>query len=155
MLRNEPVPVYVDATAKIYNVEAAYSYRVAKTKGYTFDIFAGARYWQFRADLDVAIPVVGYQNSYSDTEKWVDPIIGFVFRPALTQKLFLILRGDIGGFGVGSHFTWKGVGALHYQFFQNIGGQIGYNYTSLDYSKGGFKADVDMQGVYTGLVFRF
>jgi hypothetical protein len=154
-LRNEKATVYVDATLQISNMELAYSYRLAKEAGYAFDVFAGARYWRFKTDLDVVIPVAGYQNSYSDTEQWVDPIIGFVFKPALTKNLSLMVRGDVGGFGVGSHFTWKGWGAFNYQFTRNIGGQLGYSYTSLNYSKNGFTSNIDMQGAYGGIVFRF
>lgn len=154
-LRDARIAAYADITLQISNMEFGYSYRLAKQKAYTFDLFAGARYWRFRTDLDVAVPIVGFQNSYHDTEQWIDPIIGFVFTPALTEKLSLILRGDMGGFGVGTHFTWKGMAAFNYQLTKKVGAQVGYNCTYLDYSRGGFTADVYLQGAFAGLSYKF
>jgi hypothetical protein len=155
LLRDQAASVYVDATLQITNMELAYSYRLAKRPAYTFDLFGGARYWKFKTELDVAIPVAGFLNSYSDTEQWVDPMVGFIFTPAITDKLSFMLKGDMGGFGVGSHFTWRGQGAFTYQFTKHVGAQVGYTYTYVNYSKNGFTADVSIQGAYGGLLFRF
>ena len=37
---------------------------------------------------------------------WVDPIIGARYRRQLGDKWQIGLRGDIGGFNVGSEFAW-------------------------------------------------
>lgn len=152
---SEPVSAYADVDLQITNFEADYSYRLNDSKKYPLEAFGGVRYWRFKTDIDAAVFVPGYQLSFSDTEQWVDPVVGLQFRPALTKRLSLLLRGDVGGFGLGSQFTWKGLGAINYQFTTHVGGQVGYSYTSINYSKSGCKIDIDMQGAFAGMNFRF
>ncbi len=51
-----------------------------------------------------------------------------------------LLGGDVGGFGVGSEFSWQGVGAYRFAFAQSRGitwsGMLGYRALYADYSKG-------------------
>src|SRR6267142_1603504 len=47
---------------------------------------------------------------------WVDPMIGSRFSIDLYKHFQLLVGGDIGGFGVGSHFTYSILGLLGYRF---------------------------------------
>ena len=72
---------------------------------------------------------------------------------ALTEKLNLMARGDI-GFG-GSDFTWNLAGLFEFQPWKHVSFLAGYRYMSVDYEDGAgpdlFKYDVDMHGPLLGL----
>jgi hypothetical protein len=68
----------------------------------TVDLLGGGRYWYLHGELDTTSPI-----HLSKTDDFIDPIIGARAAVNLTEKLIFNLRGDIGGFGVGSDFTWN------------------------------------------------
>ena len=69
------------------------------------------------------------------------------------------LYGDIGGFGVGSDFTWQALGVIDYWPWENVGLSVGYR--GLEYrfddDTGTKKFDVDLllHGPIFGLSFRW
>ena len=65
-------------------------------------------------ELDISTP--GPSTVVDKRQDWVDPIVGGRVFLDLTDNLSLVLRGDIGGFGVGSDFTWNVAGLLLYDF---------------------------------------
>ncbi len=146
-----------DLTATMTNLEGLYAYRFLEAKTYAVDAFGGGRYWRFKANVDVTNPPPGIGTSYSDKEDWVDPVMGLRFSKGFTEKLSFIARGDLGGFGVGSHFTWDLRAALKYQFTKHIGVMVGYDYMHINYGNGnrGFRVDAAIHGPSAGLVFTF
>jgi hypothetical protein len=80
-----------------------------KDQWMTLDVLAGVRYWSIKVDLDTSTVInPGRSNS------WVDPIVGARLNADLSKKVMLNLRADIGGFGVGSDFTWNGLAGIGY-----------------------------------------
>jgi opacity protein-like surface antigen len=75
----------------------------------------------------------------------------------ITDRLNFRLKGDIGGFGVGSDFTWNVLAGLGYRFSGNITALLGYRYLYMDYKTGTSRAryDVTMQGPMAGVMFAF
>ena len=69
------------------------------------------------------------------------------------------LRGDVGGFGVGSDFAWQLFPYVSWQFGERASMQAGYRAISMDYDEGSglseFKYDVVTQGAQLGVTFRF
>ncbi len=96
----------------------------------TVDVLGGARYWYVSADLDTTSPV-----HPSDNDSWVDPFIGARAQFDLTKKLWFNVRGDIGGFSVGSQFSWNGLAGFGYRFTPAITGMLGYRAMYIDYRK--------------------
>ncbi len=65
-----------------------------------FELLWGARYMSISAELDFPIlPTVDAEQS------WVDGVVGVRFRPKLSKRWDLSLRGDIASGG--SDFTWN------------------------------------------------
>ena len=95
----------------------------------------------------------------SASEDWIDPFIGARLRVDLTKKLMLGLRGDIGGFGIGSEFSWNASAVLGYRFTRLISAWVGYRALSVDYEKGGgfnsIEYDLIMHGPMIGMGFYF
>jgi hypothetical protein len=75
----------------------------------------------------------------------------------------LMLSGDVGGFGVGSQFSWQAVGTYSFEFAKTSSavwsGMIGYRALSVDFSKGSgttrYEYDMIQHGPIMGLTMRF
>ena len=88
-------------------------------------------------------------------ETWVDPVVGFRVRKDLNENRFVALYGDLGGFDVGSQFTWQAYGGVGYEFSDRVSGYLMYRYLDVDYDEGGFVWDVVMEGLLFGVGFYF
>lgn len=93
------------------------------------------------------------------TQTWFDPMIIARVKNAPGQKFIYQLRGEIGGFGIGSDFAWQIQAYAGYRFsrlFQITGG---YRVISLDFSQGTgdsrFMYDVDSYGPVVRFGFNF
>lgn len=66
---------------------------------------------------------------------------------------------EIGGFGVGSKFTWQVFPTVGFKFTDRVSLELGYRWLDIDYSTGSgnerFAYDVLSQGPIGGLAFRF
>jgi hypothetical protein len=88
---------------------------------------------------------------------FTDPIIGARFRRYLTEKLWVNLRGDVGGFGAGSDFSWFVSAAGGIRVSKLISLDFGYRIWDFDYdSANGLKSlDLALAGFGGGLTFHF
>ena len=97
--------------------------------------------------------------SPSGTQDWWDPIVGGNFSQPLGRNFSFNLRGDIGGFGVGSELTWQLLPSLSWQFADWGSIEAGYRWVYADYESGSgpnlFKYDMLNQGFQVGLTFHF
>lgn len=115
------------------------------------DFLAGARYWSIKPDISlnttttVSIPALGLSKtgagnvSGKTTIDWWDPYVGLRVRQNRGPGKELVLRGDIGGFGVGSDFTWQLEGSYIFDtkiLGHNATATIGYRALYADYSQG-------------------
>lgn len=119
-----------------------------------FDVGMGMRL----IGLDSAIEFTGAQGinrSGSESIYWVDPIIVMRFKDLLESKWILQFRGDIGGFGIGSKFSWQAQANVGYRFSKLFQATIGYRYISVDYDKNDFLYDIDTYGGVIRLGFNF
>ena len=66
-----------------------------------WSVIAGARF----VDLDYEASLLGTTGDAS--ADWVDPWIGTLGTIPMTERWSARFRGDIGGFGVGTEFTWQ------------------------------------------------
>ena len=82
-------------------------------------IIGGLRYNDVSADISINGPL-GKRKGAGD-EKWVDPIVGAHYTIPLADKWSFTLRGDVGGFGIGSKFAWQGIGTLRWQLREQLG----------------------------------
>ena len=88
---------------------------------------------------------------------FVDPIVGGRFRRDLSEKLWVNLRGDVGGFGAGSDFSWFLSAVAGYRVSRLISLDFGYRIWDLDFeSDNDLKTlDVTLAGFAGGLTFHF
>lgn len=94
---------------------------------------------------------------------WVDPFVGAVIRHELAPGQNLVLRGDIGGFGAGSQFSWNVLAAYSFEICKQEGvtysGIFGYRLLDVDYEQGSgrtkYEYDVLQHGPLSGLTIAF
>lgn len=112
-------------------------------------------------DVDTALEVRVLQQSLRATRQasWVDPLIGLQYSVPVGKKWTYNLRGDVGGFGVGSEFTWHMATTLRRQVTDTFDWYIGYRVIAYDYREGSGRDrlhyDLTQQGPGIGVAFRF
>jgi len=154
-------------------VEVGTAYEVARSGPLAFDVLGGARYWYQEADLSFEVARTidigelelagGRAFARSGSVDWLDPVIGARIRYAVAPGHELFLRGDIGGFGVGSDFSWQAIGGYGFDFGTYNGitfsGVIGYRALSVDYAEGEgrrrYEFDMIQHGPILGISARF
>lgn len=137
------------------------------------DVLAGARYWHQDAsiklavdiDLDISDLVVsrGIARARSGSVDWIDPVIGGRIRHQVAPGQELLLRGDIGGFGAGSEFSWNVLAAYSFEICTQNGviysGLLGYRALDVEYEQGSgrteYEYDVLQHGPVSGLTIKY
>lgn len=166
------VEMFIAEFAAAYEV-ARWNASTAPGSGTALDLYAGGRAWwqrgeakiqifgtlnigNFTRNVDGTLSAVGSVN-------WVDPLVGARLRHQFAPGFDLSISGDVGGFGVGSKFTWQALAALNYEFAKTKSvtwsGMLGYRAISVDYSKGSglstYEYNMTMYGPIFGITARF
>ena len=89
----------------------------------------------------------------------MDPIVGLTLRTPAERRVLLRVYTEIGGFGVGSSFTWQVFPTVGIRLADWASLELGYRWLDIDYSTGEgrerFAYDVLTQGPVGGVAFRF
>ena len=117
----------------------------------SLDGILGFRYWNIANEIDlnvvgsVNVPALGleYGRTFSVARApgvdWVDPVLGLRLRHQFTPSQQLMVRGDVGGFGFGSQFTWQAAAVYSYNWqFTGyaLAALVGYRALGVTYSQG-------------------
>jgi len=121
----------------------------------SIDAIGGGRFWHLNNALDLFPPNNGNTVTAAQTQDWVDPVLGARFRLNANKGIFFNLKGDAGGFGVGSQETYQIYAGVGKQFKEHYSALLGYRYLYVDYKNGGFLYNVHMQGIVTGFNIHF
>lgn len=128
-------------------------YRVYNSKQFTLDALAGMRFWHIANDVTVKAGPVS--RTYGERFNWVDPIIGARGFMPVTEKVSLQAHINIGGFGVGSDFTWSALATINYLATDAIALSAGYKVLDVDYNNNGYVYDARLSGPVLGMTWRF
>jgi hypothetical protein len=120
------------------------------------ELIGGVRYNDVAVDVDFDNPLL---PTLSKSKGWFDPIVGARLWFPVSRTFDVIVRGDVGGFGVGSDLTWQLSGHLRYAFSDSFSGLLGYRYFYIDYESGAglnrFVYDMAIHGPTLGLSWGF
>lgn len=120
------------------------------------DALLGFRYWNSTATASLdALGTANYAPlgigasrsigvSVGSTMQWVDPVVGLRVRHQFTPEQSILVRGDVGGFGLGSQFTWQALGVYNYRWKRNgydLSAVIGYRAIGFRYTSTGTGLD--------------
>jgi hypothetical protein len=151
----------VDVDFSQLTVELGAAYAIWTDGASTVDVLAGGRYWRQEADVFLAASAgpVGGAIARSGAVDWVDPFVGARLQQVIAPGQSLVVRGDIGGFGAGSDFSWQAMATYNMELCvtegHKIDGYIGYRALSVDYSEGNYSYDAVQQGPVLGLTMNF
>jgi hypothetical protein len=148
------LPLGIKVKAEIDQLIA--SYDIGYQLSDRFEVLLGARY----NSIDLEITQLGPTSAQASGDKdWIDPYVGFNVMLPLGDKLDLALRGDVGGFDVGSKLAWQAIVRLNWNFSETFFATFGYRILDTDYEDGSgarfFKYDVTMSGPGAGIGWRF
>jgi hypothetical protein len=167
-------------TYQLFIVEVGGLYELARWPGAdgsstALDGILGVRYWNnsfaatFDATGNVNLSNLQIERSFgiavarSNVVQWFDPVIGLRLRHRFTPNQEMFVRGDIGGFGLGSQFAWQAVAAYSYawQFTgYQIAAVLGFRALGVNYSAASGTDTVSsinqvLYGPIIGASFRF
>lgn len=111
-------------------------------------LLAGARL----VDMGMSIRWDGtLEDRHLDASKsFVDPLVGVhVFAP-LSEKWWFGLRGDVGGFGVGSELTWQAYADIGFRVSHVVSILAGYHFLDIDFKSGTDVVTVDLDVLVSG-----
>lgn len=114
-----------------------------------FDALAGARYFSFVTDAKFG-PI---DNSM--TKDWIDPFFGGRLRFKLSEKWGASIRGDVGGFGLGSELTTNAAATLGYRISDRYSVGVGYRYLRIEDDAGRMELTSETYGPTLGMAIRF
>jgi len=123
------------ASAKQFVWEASGLYRLTSF----LEVGAGGRLNNISAGLDVrrnVFPAGTEEVIENKSVTWFDPVLIARLTGDIRDKWLFQFRGDLGGFGVGSEFTWQLQGYAGYRFSKRFQLTGGYRILSMDYDKG-------------------
>ena len=174
----------VDVDIRLFNLDLALGYRVwepALRKGHEtpslfFDVMVGGRYMYLKQEVDLEATLLirnpllqqllGAKRftrgvTLGGSHDWVEPLFGARVGIRLFEWLALGIRGDIGGFGIGSasDLTWNLYAGFDVKPWKHVSFKIGYRYWHIDYEHGGgsreFGLTGEMHGPWVGLTIHF
>ena len=120
----------------------------------------GLAYVGLSADLSLTSTSGGPLDAAAGKDaNWIDPTIGLQYNRPLGDTWRLNLRGDIGGFGVGSDFMYHLLASARWQATDTVGVFFGYRLISYDYEEGSGQNyqhyDLTEQGPMLGMSVSF
>jgi opacity protein-like surface antigen len=148
----------LDATVTQLVYQLAVGYRVVDTST-KLDVIGAGRYTRLDTDLNLVTTtgalLPGGTRSLSGSADWWDPVIGVRAILPFAEHWSLMGYADVGGFGVGSKFTYQLIAGVNWQFAESFAAKAGYRYMYQDYDKNNFLWDMAAHGAYVGLGISF
>lgn len=164
---------------EMFIAETALAYELLRSQGSApgaetaIDLYGGGRFWWQRAETNLAVAAGmnigdltvsgGRAFARSGDVTWFDPLIGLRLRQRFSPQADMVLRGDVGGFGVGSKFSWQAMGYLNWDFARTErvvwSAMVGYRALYVDFEKGAgntlYEYDMLTHGPMMGVTARF
>lgn len=114
-------------------------------------------YFDLSADLELR--VLNQSTRASRDADWIDPQVGLQYSLPFADKWTFNLRGDIGGFGIGSDLSWHALTTFRRQNTDRFGWYFGYRVLAYDYEDGNGRDyqryDLRQHGPGIGVAFSF
>jgi hypothetical protein len=154
--RATPGPLFSGVTTKIkmfiFDPEVGYRVFDDPDKGQFVDVLGGIRVWHLSTDL-IFTPGILPGQEVQGSRTWVDAVVGLRGKAALSKKVFVTGKFDLGGGG--SKFAWQLFGGAGYNVTPKIALIGGYRVLDVNYDKNNFVYDMNQRGPILGLGFRF
>jgi hypothetical protein len=125
----------------------------------SFELGVGLRVNSIDGALLVQEGIILPELDVSGTQTWIDPFIAARLEAQLEDPWRLGIRGDIGGFGISSDFTWQLYPYFGHRFSKLFEMVLAYRWLGINYSTGSgndrFEYDMTNFGPEFGFLFHF
>jgi hypothetical protein len=151
-----PVPVNVDTNLKLLLASFGVGHDLERTESGFVQVFGGLRY--VKLDNSVTLSGTGTPAAVvgvSRSDDYLEPLVGLRGRTQVGERTSLGGYMNVGGFGLGSEFTFDGYVGLDYAFSDTKTASVGVRYLSIDYEAANADLDVEMVGPVVGLAWSF
>lgn len=154
-----PLPIPAGSTlrasvdTKQFTASLMGGYRLVDNQNFTLDALAGLNYWYVSNELTISVGRLS--KSHKEDFGWVDPIIGASTSMQLSDRLFLQAQANIGGFDLGSKFTWGAQGTVNYTLTDSLSVSAGYKIMDVNYDRNNHVYDVRLNGPVLGATWKF
>jgi hypothetical protein len=125
-------------------------------QNYAIELYGGLRY----VHQEQTVESDSLPGRADVDESWVDPVIGARFYIKPGRRWWTTFHSDVGGFGIGTNFTWTLGGELGFVIIKNLDISLAYNYQEIEYDNGKTGAERYIwdngvqQGWFFGLSFK-
>lgn len=136
----------------IFDPEVGYRLYDDPAKGASIDVLGGIRVWHVSTDLNFGAGILP-ATQIDGSRNWVDAIVGLRGKTAVSEKMFISGKFDLGGGG--SKFSWQLFAGGGYNIKSNIALIAGYRVLDVNYNKNNFVYDMNQRGPIMGLGFKF
>jgi len=148
-----PIPVNANVDIEGWVVTLTGGHALIQPAKNRLDLRFGARYLQLKSKLDLALnPPSGPTISLSDSSDIWDAVIGIDGRFGLTDKWYLPYYLDVGTGN--SKMTWQAFGGVAYAF-RKVDVVVAYRHLEWDFDDDPLLDDVNFNGPFAGIAFRF
>jgi hypothetical protein len=125
-----------------------------ETRYLAFGVLVGARYFHLKNTLERS-----NDEKLEQTGQFIDPIVGGYVHYRLARALTFAAAGDIGGFGIGSDFTWNAWTRLDIRLADWVWINALARAFDIKYDEGSGQdrigLDARISGPAVGVIFRF
>lgn len=123
-------------------------------EGGRLDVLGGGRYWYLATELKAFLPAPIGTRKADDSIDWIDPFVGVRSHLPFLDRFHLMLRGDVGGFGVSSDFSYNLGAGVAWELTMCFQLALGWRHLYVDYDDN-FVFDVTTSGPLLGFLWRF
>ena len=136
---------------KMWFVEAWTSYLFLPE----WEVLGGIRYQDQEITPQITIAPPDITLSPKIDEDWTDFFAGVRWSKTLSNKWFMVLRGDYAFAGDSESGSWNGVVFFNRRFGETMALNLGYRYFTNEYDTDAYLWDMDMTGPVVGYTWQF
>lgn len=125
-----PIPANINVDIDVDEIELYAGYKFSRQYP-NLEAIAGVRY--IEQDVDVTVIAGPAELNVSAGDDWIDPFVGLRYHGPINDKWSLLVRGDVGGFDIGSKFAWRFNAGVTYKISQNWEAAFMYKILDIDY----------------------
>jgi hypothetical protein len=146
-----PPVLTVNASNNTFYWDNEIGYRGVATDRFNLDALVGMQYWYVSTSLS-ANPALTDSGVHSQSVGFVNPVLAMRAQFKIYKGIGGFVKGDIGGYGVGSDLTGQALAGIGFQV-KKVGLDLGYRRLYLNQTHKELSQQITLQGLFLGATF--